>query len=164
MEIFAIRQFQHNLQDHVRQVQADLPQAPEDLSPPDFMQDALKELRLLMLSYDSSLAPPAEKETEFMSILAEALDPYLRGCESLANDLRSPSSHVFMINCLLASKVISLPNSILQQSLIPHRPRSSNSPSPGIKLEYWTNHLMQLHPLLWVISMGTFCTLLGCCP
>lgn len=105
MEQFALRQFQHNLQDHVRQVQADLPQAPQDLSTPDFLHDALEELRLLMLSYDSSLAPPAEKEVDFMSILVEALDPYLQGCESLGKDLRAPSSHIFMINCYLASKV-----------------------------------------------------------
>lgn len=105
IEQFALRQFQHNLQDHVRQVQADLPQAPTDLSPPEFLDDCLKELRLLMLSYDSSLAPPAEKEVGFISILEEALDPYLRGCESLAKDLRAPNPHIFMINCLLASKV-----------------------------------------------------------
>ncbi|KAF8477542.1 oligomeric Golgi complex subunit 6 [Kalaharituber pfeilii] len=104
MEQFALRQFQNNLQDHVRQVQADLPQVPQDLSPPEFLQDALKELRLLMLSYDSSLTPPAEKEAEFMAILVEALDPYLKGCESLSNDLRPPLSHIFMTNCLLASK------------------------------------------------------------
>ena len=105
MENFALRQFHNNLQDHVRQVQADLPQPPDDLVPPEFLQDALKELRLLMLSYDSSLAPPAEKETEFMPILAEALDPYLKGCESLANGLSAPSSYIFLINCLLVSKV-----------------------------------------------------------
>ncbi|KAF8459453.1 oligomeric Golgi complex subunit 6 [Terfezia claveryi] len=104
MEQFALRQFQHNLQDHVRQVQADLPQAPQDLSAPDFLHDALRELRLLMLSYESSLAPPAEKEADFMSILVEALDPYLQGCESLGKDLRAPSCHIFMINCYLASK------------------------------------------------------------
>ena len=76
MEQFALHQFRNNLQEHVRQVQADFPQPPEDLIPPEFLQDALKELRLLMLSYDASLAPPAEKESEFMPILIEALDPY----------------------------------------------------------------------------------------
>ena len=99
-----MRQFQQNLRQHVRQVQADLPQAPPELTAPEFLQDALNELRLLLKSYDSSLTPPPEKETEFMPILEEALDPYLKGCESLANDLQSPSSHIFMINCLLASK------------------------------------------------------------
>ena len=73
--------------------------------PPEFLEDALKELRLLMLSYDTSLISPAEKETEFMPILAETLDPYLKGCESLANDLTAPSSYIFLINCLLVSKV-----------------------------------------------------------
>ena len=63
----------------------------------------------MMLSYDTSLAPPAEKETEFMPILAEALDPYLKGCESLANDLNAPDSYIFLINCFLVSKVTSIP-------------------------------------------------------
>lgn len=123
LEQFAIRQFQHNLRDHVRQVQADLPQAPSDLFSPDFLHDALKELRLLMLSYDSSLAPPSEKESEFMPILKEALDPYLKGCESLAGDLSESSRHIFMLNCLLAAKVLIsiLPSGILVHAILTKR-------------------------------------------
>ena len=117
MEQFALRQFQHNLRDHVRQVQADLPQAPNDLTPPEFLQDSLKELRLLMLSYDSSLAPPSQKEIEFVPILSDALDPYLTGCESLAKDLKPLDSHVFLINCLLASMVSALLSILLHKQL-----------------------------------------------
>lgn len=84
---------------------SDLPSVPEDLSPPDFLIDALKELKVLMVSYDSSLVPPAEREAEFLPILVEALDPYVTGCEELSKDVATPQKECFVINCLLAVEV-----------------------------------------------------------
>lgn len=85
-------------------MQSDLPQAPPDLSPPDFLLEGLKELKDLMVSYEASLAPTQEREEEFSKILEEAFDPYIEGCRSLRKDLDELQSNIFGLNCMLAAK------------------------------------------------------------
>ncbi|KAH0609379.1 uncharacterized protein H6S33_012865 [Morchella sextelata] len=104
VEQSALRQFHSTLQAHVRAVQSDLPQAPPDLSPPDFLLEGLKELKDLMVSYEASLAPTQEREEEFSKILEEAFDPYIEGCRSLRKDLDELQSNIFGLNCMLAAK------------------------------------------------------------
>ncbi|RPA95058.1 COG6-domain-containing protein [Choiromyces venosus 120613-1] len=100
----ALRQFHSSLQEHVRAVQSELPQAPEDLTPPPFLYEALNELKQLMISYDTSLIPASEREGGFSKILEEALDPYLDGCQNLSQDLEEVDKNIFVINCQLAAK------------------------------------------------------------
>lgn len=104
VEQAALGQFHSTLQAHVRAVQADLSNASSDISPPDFFQEALKQLRDLMGSYDTSLAPAVEREGEFSKILKEALDPYLESCRVLGKDLGEVQSNIFELNCALAAK------------------------------------------------------------
>lgn len=104
VEQAALRQFHSTLQAHVRAVQADLPSTPLDLSPPDFFLEALTQLRNLMSSYETSLAPAIERDTEFSEILEEALDPYLDGCHTLRKDLGDVQGTIFELNCILAAK------------------------------------------------------------
>jgi hypothetical protein len=100
----ANRQFHSNLTAHVRSVQSNLPQPPDNLAPPTFLQDALKDLTMLMQSFSTSLAPPESREADFSKILTNALDPYLDGCLELSRELPKQDGHVFALNCILATQ------------------------------------------------------------
>ncbi|KAL1595042.1 Golgi transport complex subunit 6 [Paraconiothyrium brasiliense] len=104
LESSAMRQFRANMRDHVAAVQGDLAVAPADLSPPDFLEDALQMLRVLAKSYDTSVAAVDSNEDGFHSVLAETLDPFMSGCENLGKSLQAPDSNIFALNCLMAAK------------------------------------------------------------
>ncbi|KAF1848491.1 oligomeric Golgi complex subunit 6 [Cucurbitaria berberidis CBS 394.84] len=102
----AMRQFRANVRDYVANVQSDLAVAPADLSPPHFLDDALKMLGVLAKSYDTSVAVTDDQDQGFQTVLAEALDPFLNGCENLQKGMQQPDSAVFAINCLSATKEV----------------------------------------------------------
>jgi DNA-directed RNA polymerase subunit F len=105
LEASAMRQFRANMRDHVAAVQGDLTVAPADLSPPDFLDEALQTLKVLAKSYDTSAtAASDDQDNEFQAVLAEALDPFLGGCENLQESMQQPDGAIFVINCLLAAK------------------------------------------------------------
>ncbi|CAK7209003.1 Golgi transport complex subunit 6 [Sporothrix curviconia] len=79
--------------------------APVDSAQPDFLQDGLEQLVAIMKTYDTSLASPDSRESGFAPILAEALDPYLAGCEEMAKKATSAvDSLIFTMNCLMAAR------------------------------------------------------------
>ncbi|KAJ4375094.1 Golgi transport complex subunit 6 [Neocucurbitaria cava] len=102
----AMRQFRANMRDYVANVQSDLAVAPADLSPPDFLNEALQMLRVLAKSYDTSVAATDDQGQGFQTVLAEALDPFLSGCENLQKGMQQPDSAIFAINCLFAAKEV----------------------------------------------------------
>ncbi|KAI9840903.1 MAG: Golgi transport complex subunit 6 [Sclerophora amabilis] len=104
LEEAAFRQFRGTMRDHVATVQGDVQQAPNDLSIPGYLHDALSQLKILMKSYDTSLAPAESRESDFRPILAEALDPFIQKCEILAQEIDGPGSAIFFINCLSTAK------------------------------------------------------------
>lgn len=104
LQASAMRQFRANMRDHVATVQSELAVAPADLSPPDFLEEALQTLRVLAKSYDTSVAAVDESNRDFEAVLAEALDPFLGGCVNLQKDMEQPNGAIFAINCLLAVK------------------------------------------------------------
>jgi hypothetical protein len=111
LEEFAMRQFRANMRDHVVAVQNELAVAPTDLSPPDFLEEALQMLKVLAKSYDTSIAMVDDRDNGFQSVLSEALDPFLSGCENLFKGLPPPGCDIFAINCLLAAKAVLSPYS-----------------------------------------------------
>lgn len=111
LEGSAMRQFRANMRDHVAAVQSDLAVAPADLSPPDFLEEAIQMLGVLAKSYDTSIAAVDDSKGGFQSVLAETLDPFLSGCENLYKGLRAPDRDIFAINCLLATKAVLAPYS-----------------------------------------------------
>ncbi|KAF2267394.1 oligomeric Golgi complex subunit 6 [Lojkania enalia] len=111
LEGSAMRQFRGNMRDHVASVQSELAAAPADLSPPDFLEDALHMLKALAQSYDTSIATIDERDIAFQTVLAETLDPFLAGCENLYKGLKQPGNEIFAINCLLAAKAALAPYS-----------------------------------------------------
>ncbi|XPS74424.1 Golgi transport complex subunit 6 [Ascochyta lentis] len=104
LQASAMRQFRANMRDHVATVQSELAVAPADLSPPDFLEEALQTLKVLAKSYDTSVAALNESNSDFETVLAEALDPFLGGCVNLQKGMEQPNGAIFAINCLLAVK------------------------------------------------------------
>lgn len=102
----AMRSFRSTMRDHVASLQADLAISSDDLAPPEFLTEALEMLKVLMRSYDTSAAHTdrSQRIEGFQPILQEALDPFLAGCENITKTLRTPNSHIFALNCLLATK------------------------------------------------------------
>ncbi|EGP86844.1 unnamed protein product [Zymoseptoria tritici ST99CH_1A5] len=102
----AMRAFRSITRDHVANLQVDLFIPSGDLSPPEFLVEALQTLKVLMKSYDTSIvtASRAQRIEGFQSILQEALDPFLAGCQNLAKRLPSPDNQILAINCLFATK------------------------------------------------------------
>lgn len=106
LEGSAMRQFRGSMRDHVAAVQGEISVAPADLSPPDFLDEALQMLKVLAKSYDTSIATVDDQGKGFQSVLAETLDPFLSGCENLYKSLPQPDGDIFAINCLLAAKSV----------------------------------------------------------
>jgi hypothetical protein len=104
LETSAMRQFRANMRDYVAAVQSDIAVPPPDLSPPDFLDEALQTLKVLAKSYDTSSASADNQDQGFQAVLAEALDPFMSGCVNLQKGLQQPNSAIFAINCLVAAK------------------------------------------------------------
>ncbi|KAJ6275792.1 oligomeric complex COG6 [Bipolaris maydis] len=106
LEASAMRQFRANMRDYVANVQSDLAVAPADLSPPEFLEEALQILKVLAKSYDTSLAATDDDGQGFQAVLSEALDPFLSSCENLQKGMKEPDNSIFAVNCLFAAKEI----------------------------------------------------------
>ncbi|KAI9772011.1 MAG: Golgi transport complex subunit 6 [Geoglossum simile] len=104
LEESALRQFRSTLKDHIIGIQADPPHAPTDLKPPEFLIEALDQLKTLTKTFETSLIPSATREEIFKPILEAALDPYLEICETLTKDLDEPARIISTLNILDASK------------------------------------------------------------
>ncbi|KAI0453958.1 oligomeric Golgi complex subunit 6 [Xylaria acuta] len=121
LESEALRQFRSLMRDHIATLQSEFQHTPADLAPPDFLQDALKQLSAIMQTYETSLASSTTKsaskrdkseesdkdeddDDEFQPILAESFDPFLAGCENMAARIRAPSNSIFFLNCLLIAE------------------------------------------------------------
>ncbi|KAI0098841.1 oligomeric complex COG6 [Nemania sp. FL0031] len=56
LESEALRQFRSLMRDHIATLQGEFQHTPADLAPPDFLQEALKQLSAIMQTYETSLA------------------------------------------------------------------------------------------------------------
>ncbi|KAM0322389.1 hypothetical protein ACHAQA_009456 [Verticillium albo-atrum] len=104
LETEALRQFRSLVRDHIARLQGDFQQTPSDLGPPEFLLNALKQLSAIMQTYETSLAGSTDRESDFQPILAEAFEPFMAGCESMARGTESLQGAIFFINCLMAAK------------------------------------------------------------
>lgn len=99
LEAEALRQFRSLMRDSVGNLQGELQQSPSSLEPPEFLHEAFEQLAAVMKTYETSLTSTDSREADFEPILAEALDPFMSGCEALARTLEHPSNSIFSINC-----------------------------------------------------------------
>lgn len=105
----AMQHFRTTMRDHIINLHSDATSLTSDLSPPEFLEEALETLRGLMKSYDTSFtsATSSKEKTEgFQAVLAEALDPYLAGCENMAKRMNAPEGDIFAMNCLTATRIV----------------------------------------------------------
>ena len=100
----ALRQFRTVVSDNVLAIQADVAAPPPDLRIPDFLDEALSQLTILLKTHDSSLTPASSRVADFELVISEALNPFLSICEKMAKQISEPSASVFAANCLLAAK------------------------------------------------------------
>lgn len=104
LESEAMRQFRALMRDHIATLQGEFQHTPADLGLPDFLHDALEQLTAIMKTYDTSLTSSSNREGDFQPILAEALDPFLDGCQNVGRGLESPDDSIFLINCFEAAR------------------------------------------------------------
>ncbi|KAL8735571.1 MAG: hypothetical protein Q9166_000740 [cf. Caloplaca sp. 2 TL-2023] len=104
LEDSAMRQFEALQNDRTASVQAELIQAPSDLSVPDVLDETLTQVKELMKSYESSLTPVDSREEDFKPILSQTLKPVLGTCDELAKGLDPPATSIFLLNCYIAAR------------------------------------------------------------
>ncbi|KAI1082641.1 oligomeric Golgi complex subunit 6 [Whalleya microplaca] len=105
LETEALRQFRSLMRDHITTLQGEFQHTPSDLGPPEFLQDSLKQLTAIMKTYETSLASDGDREADFAPIIAESFDPFMSGCENMAETIHPPPRRsIFLINCLLAAQ------------------------------------------------------------
>lgn len=102
IESETLRQFRSLIRDYIAALQSEFLHPPSDLGAPPFLQDALGQLVSIMNIYETSIDRPEDREADFEPILAEALDPFLAGCESVAQGMGSLHKRIFLTNCKLA--------------------------------------------------------------
>ncbi|KAF1985885.1 oligomeric complex COG6 [Aulographum hederae CBS 113979] len=156
LEESALDQFRVNMQDHVVAIQADLAIAPTDLSPPDFLDEGLTMLRTLIKSYDSSITAMESRDAAFLPVLAEALDPFLQGCETMANRIEEPGSDVFLLNCIFAAKATLSPFSFTATRVSELEEEVDDHAARLIEYQHrFLLHTSGLYPLIMALSPPT---------
>lgn len=145
----AMRQFEALQSDNTANMQAELTQTPSDLSVPDVLEETLNQLRMLMGSFESSLAPTESREEEFQPILAQTLKPAIDACVNISKDLEMPANHIFLLNCYTTSKKTLQPfdftHSLIEQ--IDTAIESSTTKLVDYQHAFFL-HVSGLHPLL----------------
>ncbi|KAF5677261.1 oligomeric golgi complex subunit 6 [Fusarium heterosporum] len=107
LETEALRQFRALVRDHIATLQGEFQHAPLDLGPPPFLQESLKQLSAISKTYDASLSASEDRESEFESVLVEAFEPFMVGCENMAKNMNTHKGAIFLINCI-SSAIVSL--------------------------------------------------------
>ncbi|KAM0256979.1 hypothetical protein ACHAQJ_004680 [Trichoderma viride] len=103
LEKVAKRQFRSLVRDNILSIQGEFQQVPSNLEPPRFLQDAFKQLGTILQTYESSLSASAESGSEVQSILSQAFEPFMSGCEEIAKPMTYPEGGIFIVNCKLAA-------------------------------------------------------------
>lgn len=156
LESSAMRQFEALQSDRTASLQAELTQAPSDLGVPDVLDETLTQLKALMKSYESSLTPADSREIDFRPVLTQTLKPVLDVCDSLAKDLETPATSIFLLNCYIAASFTLQPFDFTQ-SLIEQIDNVVSS-STGNLINYqhaFFLHVSGLHPLLAAMTALT---------
>lgn len=112
LEQFTFGHFETLMRDQITALTGDTValSPPEDLSPPQFLLDALENLTSLMKSYEASVGPDdsssdSNNENAFTSVLRAAFDPFLKLARDSSDDLKTTSAQsIYRINVLLAAR------------------------------------------------------------
>ena len=97
---------------------------PDDLSPPQFLLDALENLTLLMKTYEGSVGPEDSSsdsnENPFTSVLRAAFDPFLTLARSSSDELKTTTAQsIYRTNILLAAREVVSPFPFASSTHVP---------------------------------------------
>lgn len=111
LEKFTFSHFETLMRDQISALSTDqmAQTPPEDLSPPEFLLDALEGLVSLMKTHDASVGPeePSDSDSEnrFTPVLRAAFDPFLTLARSSSEELKDPTAKsIYRTNILLAAR------------------------------------------------------------
>ncbi|KAJ5809820.1 uncharacterized protein N7503_002038 [Penicillium pulvis] len=111
LEKFTLGHFENLMREEVSTLSNDqLALAPpQDLSPPEFLLDALEGLVSLMKTHEASVRPDEESDTDsenkFTPVLRAAFDPYLTLARSSSEEIDdSTAQTIYRTNILLAAR------------------------------------------------------------
>jgi hypothetical protein len=153
LEESALRQFRALMRDHVASLQGDAQTAPQDLGPPDFLQDGLKQLTAIMRTYETSFTAADTREAAFKPVLVEAFDPFMKGSDDIAKELEAPANAIFGINCLLAARNILAPFDFTTERLSEIQDRIQEYAADLVEHQYsFFRNNSALQPLLLALA------------
>ncbi|KAJ6171745.1 Conserved oligomeric Golgi complex subunit 6 [Penicillium chermesinum] len=111
LETFTLKHFEALMGEQVTSLSSDqLALAPPpDLSPPEFLLDALENLVSLMKTYEGSVGPDEPSDTDadnsFTPVMRAAFDPFLNLARSSSEELDDPTAQIiYRTNILLAAQ------------------------------------------------------------
>ncbi|KAJ6090184.1 hypothetical protein N7486_008999 [Penicillium sp. IBT 16267x] len=111
LEKFTLGHFENLMREEISALSSDqLALAPpQDLSPPEFLLDALEGLVSLMKTHEASVRPDEESdsdtENKFTPVLRAAFDPYLTLARSSSEEIDDPTAQtIYRTNILLAAR------------------------------------------------------------
>lgn len=111
LEKFTFSHFESLMRDQISALSTDQMALapPEDLSPPEFLLDALEGLVSLMKTHEASVGPEessdSDDENRFTPVLRAAFDPFLTLARSSSEELKdSTAQAIYRTNILLAAR------------------------------------------------------------
>ena len=149
----ALRQFGTVVSDNVLAIQADVAAPPPDLRIPGFLDEALRQLTILLKTHDSSLTPASSRVADFELVISQALNPFLTICEKMAKQISEPSASVFTANCLLAAKIALSAYDFVQDRVSDLTEQISSLTSNLTEYQHaFFLHTSGLHPMLVALA------------
>jgi hypothetical protein len=103
LEEACLRQFNKCLEMKIGSVKTD--ERYPDLQPPEFLSDALGDLKAVLSTYEASISYNQTASESLKQTIHDLVEPYLEYCSRIAGDLPSIDSEIFLINCYDAVKV-----------------------------------------------------------
>lgn len=126
LEKFTLGHFETLMRDQISALAGDniALTPPDDLSPPQFLLDALEGLESLMKTYEASVGPedssPDAKENPFTSVLRAAFDPFLTLARSSSDELQTTTEQsIYRTNILFAARAAVSPFPFASSTHVP---------------------------------------------
>ena len=154
LEKIGLQKAEALLSDQFASIETDANIVPQNLAVPEFLQESLTQLGLLMNAYASSMTPGTTRTTDPMHLTHIALDPALQICKSISSDLEEPAKSIFLVNCFDAC----------QSKLASIEPVMDDPPIVDLEMSHNISNLMDhqhayllhhsgLHPLLAALAL-----------
>lgn len=103
------RQFSKCLEEKIVDIKDHMLIGSPDLQPPDFLSEAMGDLKEVLQAYESSMVTDQSGGDDphgIQQIIQDMTEPFLECCNRIASDLPDNDSELFTINCLDAVKML----------------------------------------------------------